>query len=129
MDRIDIHVEVPALPFRDLSAAAAGDSSAALRSRVLAARTIQRERFKRRRGAPLNANMRPRDMHTFCAMTADVRDLLKQAVNDLHFSARAYDRILKVARTIADLEQHETVAIDHIHEAIQYRSLDRQYWV
>ncbi len=129
MDRIDIHVEVPALPFHDLSAVAAGDSSATLRSRVLAARAIQRERFQHRRGTPVNANMRPRDTHTFCAMTTDVRDLLKQAVNDLHFSARAYDRILKVARTIADLEQHETVAIDHIHEAIQYRSLDRQYWV
>jgi magnesium chelatase family protein len=131
LDRIDIHVEVPAMEYQQLSSLEKGESSAAIRERVVASRAIQRERFARSRGAHVihcNAGMRARDVHKHCVLDETAQGLLKAAMADLHLSARAYDRILKVARTIADLAAQEHIAADHIAEAIQYRSLDRHYW-
>ncbi|HPY61951.1 MAG TPA: ATP-binding protein, partial [Kiritimatiellia bacterium] len=131
LDRIDIHVEVPAMEYQQLSSLEKGESSAAIRERVVASRAIQRERFARSRGAHVihcNAGMRARDVHKHCVLDETAQGLLKAAMADLHLSARAYDRILKVARTIADLAAQEQIAADHIAEAIQYRSLDRHYW-
>ena len=131
LDRIDIHVEVPAMEYQQLSSLEKGESSTAIRERVVASRTVQRERFAKGRGAHAvhcNANMRAKDVHKHCVLDEAAQGLLKAAMADLHLSARAYDRILKVARTIADLAQTEQIAADHVAEAIQYRSLDRQYW-
>ena len=126
MDRIDIHVEVPAVRFQDLSGMARGEPSTAIRDRVLQARAVQQARFRGHSGASCNAAMRAQDVQRFCAPEPDAQELLKMAINDLNFSARAYERILKVARTIADIEGSERVGAPHVAEAIQYRSLDRQ---
>ncbi len=128
LDRIDIHIEVPAVSYRELSSMEPGEPSSAVRGRVVRTREVQRKRFGRRSGVRCNAHMRPRDIQKHCALEETARHLLKQAISDLNFSARAYDRILKVARTIADLEETESIRESHISEAIQYRSLDRQ-WV
>ena len=137
LDRIDIHVEVPAMDYKALSAMAPGESSEAMRARVVAARARQAERFAADGGAAApeadarthcNANMRPRDVRRFCQPDAEAQTLLKTAMDDLHLSARAYDRILKVARTIADLAGREGIGAEDVCEAVQYRSLDRQYW-
>ncbi len=128
LDRIDIHVEVPAVRYRDLASADGGDSSAAIRERVMGARSIQAERFRKRRRVHANADMRSRDVHKLCVMEKDAEEVLKMAVSELHFSARAYDRILKVARTIADLASAERIGTEHVSEAIRYRALDRNLW-
>jgi magnesium chelatase family protein len=128
LDRIDIHVEVPAVRYQDLSAVERGESSEKIRERVIQGRKIQQERFKGSSKVPCNAAMRAKDLQKYCRIEDDAQNLLKMAINELHFSARAYDRILKVARTIADLEEAETIKTSHVSEAIQYRSLDRQYW-
>lgn len=131
LDRIDIHVEVPAMEYQELASLQKGESSAAIRERVVASRTVQRERFAKAKGAHAihcNANMRAKDVHKHCVLDDAAQGLLKAAMADLHLSARAYDRILKVARTIADLAGAADLAADHVAEAIQYRSLDRQYW-
>ncbi len=129
LDRIDLHVEVPAIRYQDLAAVAPGESSAAIRERVQAARRIQNLRFKSARRIHNNAGMRSREIQKFCHLPSDAQDILKMAITELHFSARAYDRILKVARTIADLDAAECIAPNHVQEAIQYRTLDRQLWV
>ena len=132
LDRIDIHVEVPAMEYQQLASLEKGESSAAIRERVMASRAVQRERFAKGKGVHAihcNAGMRAKDVHKHCVLNDDAQGLLKAAMADLHLSARAYDRILKVARTIADLANAADIAADHIAEAIQYRSLDRQYWV
>ena len=132
LDRIDIHVEVPAMEYQQLASLEKGESSAAIRARVVASRAVQRERFakgKTQHAIHCNAGMRAKDVHKHCVLNDDAQGLLKSAMADLHLSARAYDRILKVARTIADLAGAADIAADHIAEAIQYRSLDRQYWV
>ena len=132
LDRIDIHVEVPAMEYQQLASLEKGESSAAIRARVVASRAVQRERFaksKSQHAIHCNAGMRAKDVHKHCVLNDDAQGLLKSAMADLHLSARAYDRILKVARTIADLAGAADIAADHIAEAIQYRSLDRQYWV
>jgi magnesium chelatase family protein len=126
LDRIDLHVEVPAIRYADLASAGAGESSATIRERVLAARRLQYTRFKSARKIHNNAAMRSREIQKFCPLESDAQDILKMAITELNFSARAYDRILKVARTIADLEGVERIAPNHVQEAIQYRTLDRQ---
>jgi magnesium chelatase family protein len=128
LDRIDIHVEVPAVKFRDIAAERTGETSAQIRERVVAARRRQQERFKDKSRISCNARMGSKELKAYCALDESTMELLKMAMNELKLSARAYDRILKVARTIADLSGTEQIASEHISEAIQYRSLDRQLW-
>jgi len=127
LDRIDIHIEVPAVPFKELSDERQGTSSAEMREQVEAARNLQAERFKSSR-VNYNSQMSSRQIRTFCKLSDSCMNLLKSAVNDMGLSARAHDKILRVARTIADLESSETIAEHHLHEAINYRMLDRQMW-
>jgi len=126
LDRIDLHVEVPPVKFRDMSAQTGGETSATIRQRVLNARRAQSARFEGK--IPCNARMSPRNLQRFCGLDDATRNLLKAAMEELDLSARAYDRILKVARTIADLTDSEKLQAEHVSEAIQYRSLDRQIW-
>ncbi len=128
LDRIDIHVEVPAVRYKDLASRTGGETSAVIRERVERAREVQRRRFKDFPHLFCNADMQARDIRKFCKIDAQSQDLLKNAINRLGFSARAYDRILKVARTIADLEGSQHIQAPHISEAIQYRTLDRNLW-
>src|SRR5947207_5780613 len=128
LDRIDIHVEVPSVKFREITAERTGETSAQIRERVVAARTRQQERFKGKRTITCNARMGTKELKAFCAVTDPTMELLKFAMSDLNLSARAYDRILKVARTIADLAGADEISGDHVSEAIQFRSLDRQLW-
>ncbi|MCX8155885.1 MAG: YifB family Mg chelatase-like AAA ATPase [Verrucomicrobiae bacterium] len=127
LDRIDLHIEVPQVKFREMTSARPGESSAAIRARVVAARRRQLERFKGR-GITCNARMGTRDLKQYCALDENTLELLKQAMTQMNLSARAYDRILKVSRTIADLEGAEQVGWHHVSEAINYRNLDRQLW-
>ena len=127
LDRIDLHVEVPAVAYKELSSERTGEPSSAVRERVQAAREIQETRF-RNADIHCNAHMSSRQMRHTCKVGNAANELLRVAITQLGLSARAYDRILKVGRTIADLAACETVEAEHISEAIQYRSLDRQYW-
>jgi magnesium chelatase family protein len=129
LDRIDLHVEVPAVRFREMSTAREGESSALIRERVVAARRRQHDRFKDRKHITCNARMTGKELRIFCALEPSTLELLKNAMTDMNLSARAYDRILKVARTIADLAGSDQISADHVSEAIQYRSLDRQLWM
>ena len=124
MDRIDIHIEVPAVRYRDLTGDASGEDSEAIKGRVNRARELQRQRFDGKR-IYCNAQMAPRFLKKYCQIGEDSKALLERAIDKLGLSARAYTRILKIARTIADLEGVEAIASQHISEAIQYRSLDR----
>ncbi|MCR4659775.1 MAG: YifB family Mg chelatase-like AAA ATPase [Bacteroidales bacterium] len=128
MDRIDIHIEVTPVPVSQLNKEEKAESSAVIRERVLAARTIQTERFKNTVGVHCNAQMGSKLTRQFCALTDECRTIMEQAMNRLGLSARAYDRILKVSRTIADLEAALDINPDHLREAITYRSLDRDSW-
>jgi magnesium chelatase family protein len=125
LDRIDIQVEVPAVPFQDLSATRKGEASSIIRQRVNRARRIQRERY-RKAGVTCSAHMNTQMIETYCPLDEESRDLLRQAMAGLGFSARTYHRVLKVARTIADLSESEKIRTEHAAEALQYRSLDRQ---
>jgi magnesium chelatase family protein len=125
LDRIDIHIEVPAVKYRDLADRADGESSAAIAGRVGKARDVQMERFKGTR-VHCNAQMTSRQIRKYCEPDAGGHRLLEVVTEKLGFSARAYTRILKVARTIADLEGTEAIQEQHVAEAIQYRSLDRK---
>jgi magnesium chelatase family protein len=125
LDRIDLHVEVPAVPARDLSTERSGEPSAAIRARVNRARALQLERFARRPGIYANAHMTARDLRAFCHVSAEADALVKHAITRLRLSARAYHRILKIARTIADLAGDTEIRPNHVSEAVQYRSLDR----
>ena len=124
LDRLDIHIEVPRLRHQEMMSTQPGESSAAVRERVNRAREIQTRRFA---DLPItnNAQMRPRDLRKFCPLSEDVQSLLRTAIDQLHLSARAYDRILKLSRTIADLEAADTIGPAHLAEAIQYRNMDR----
>ena len=128
LDRIDIHIEVPATRFQDLQSMAPGMTSAEMRAHVCAAREIQQRRFAGGRLAH-NAGMGRRDIERHCRLDAECSELLRSAMAEMHFSARGHDRILKVARTIADLDASETILPEHLHEALAYRSLDRSLWV
>ncbi len=125
MDRIDIHIEVPAVRYTELATKKAGESSTSIRERVIAARAVQANRFAGRNGLFCNADMDSRELKEFCSMGDAGAELLKTAMNRLGLSARAYDRILKVSRTIADLAGSDDIRVEHLGEAIQYRSLDR----
>lgn len=127
LDRIDIHVEVPVVKYNDLASKVDAEPSAAIRERVNRARKIQEKRFANTK-IFFNAHMGPKQIKKVCALDEESKKLLKNAIENLGLSARAYDRILKVARTIADLENVENITASHIAEAIQYRSLDRDYW-
>ena len=129
LDRIDIHVEVPAIAYEQLTQLEKGEPSFAIRERVVRARNIQQERYRKQPGTHCNANMRSKTLHQVCRLEPDAGQILRTSMSDLNFSARAYDRILKVARTIADLAESETILAHHVAEAIQYRTLDRQLWV
>jgi len=129
LDRIDIHIEVPAVQYRELRGGAASESSALIRGRVLKARALQRERFvSAKEKIYSNAQMGTRQIRAFCELGADAEKLLERAMQQQGLTARAHDRILKVARTIADLEGAASITVPHIAEAIQYRTLDRSYW-
>ena len=128
LDRIDIHIEVPAVKYKELRGNAEIESSATVRERALRARGIQLERYRREKKTYANAQMPPRLIRQFCAISPEGEKLLETAIQRLGLSARAHDRILKVSRTIADLDESTSIETKHLSEAIQYRTLDRTYW-
>jgi len=128
LDRIDLHVEVPQVKFRDMAGEREGEASALIRERVMTARLRQQKRFLHKPKITCNARLGPRELKEFCRLDEPTRALLLNAMTELNFSARTYDRILKVARTIADLAGADTIGGEHVSEALQYRSLDRQLW-
>lgn len=127
LDRIDIHIEVPAVPFKELSVDLPGTTSAEMRTQVIAARVMQQQRFQSSR-TRMNAQMTTRQIRQYCRLDEDCQKLLMLSVNELGLSARAHDKVLRVARTIADLESSEQIQTAHIQEAVNYRMLDRQLW-
>ncbi|MBI5747054.1 MAG: YifB family Mg chelatase-like AAA ATPase [Nitrospirae bacterium] len=125
LDRIDIHIEVPAVPFKDISAERRSEESQSIMARVKEARRVQTERHKKE-GIYCNSQLKPRHLKKYCQISDDSKRLIETAMTRLGFSARAYNRILKVSRTIADLDRSNEILPHHISEAIQYRSLDRK---
>ena len=128
LDRIDIQVEIMPVPFKEMSSDTAGESSASIRARVVKARHIQQLRFKDCKGVHCNAQMNSRLLKIYAALTNECLEILRQSMERFDMSARAYDRILKVARTIADLDESPSILPSHIREAVGYRSLDRSSW-
>ena len=128
LDRIDLHIEVTPVPFRELGNKAEAENSLQIRQRVIKARNLQRERFRLNEKIHCNAQMGSKELKHYCALDEAGGQLIKNAMEKLGLSARAYDRILKVSRTLADLEQQQNINAAHIAEAIQYRSLDREGW-
>jgi len=128
LDRIDLHIEVPAVRYEELVGKAPGEPSEAIRGRVEGARRVQQERFEKTK-ARCNARMSSRQMKEHCQLDEPSQELLRMAISELNFSARAYDRILKVARTVADLAGRDQIEAEDESEAIQYRTLDRNLWV
>ncbi|HKK10257.1 MAG TPA: ATP-binding protein, partial [Bacteroidales bacterium] len=128
LDRIDLHVEVVPVPFEKLTEKSDGESSESVRDRVVKARQIQEKRYAEKRNVHANAQMSTKQLREVCQINQAGHTLLKNAMEKLSLSARAYDRILKVARTIADLESSENIKTEHLAEAIHYRSLDRDTW-
>lgn len=128
LDRIDLHVEVTPVPFQEMSAGKPEENSATIRARVIAARNRQLERYEAHPGIYCNAQIGSSLLQQVCTINAISQKLLRVAMERLNLSARAYDRILKVARTIADLADSKEIKPEHLAEAIQYRSLDREGW-
>ncbi len=128
LDRIDLHVEAPAVEYKELSNTIPAESSASIRQRILEARSLQQQRFAKSRKTSCNARMSHAQLKAHCHLDTAGNELLKAAMTDLNFSARAYDRILKVSRTIADLAAKESIEPDHLLEALSYRNLDRAVW-
>ncbi|MCZ6777222.1 MAG: ATP-binding protein, partial [Ignavibacteria bacterium] len=126
LDRIDLHIDVPAVKYKELSSKESGENSEGVRSRVIQAREVQVRRFKGRKDLFANADMQSKEIREFCKLDDAGEELLKMAITKLGLSARAYDRILKVGRTIADMAGSEGIRPEHVSEAIQYRSLDRE---
>jgi magnesium chelatase family protein len=127
VDRIDLHIEVPAVPFKDLAEGPAGSSSSAMREQVVASRRRQQQRFAGTRTRQ-NGQMSHRQIRDFCKLDTACMNMLKASMTELGLSARAHDKILRVARTIADLDESEAIKTHHLSEAINYRMLDRQLW-
>lgn len=127
LDRLDIHIEVPAVPFRELADRTPGTTSATMHDQVQAARKVQRQRFGNQ-PFKLNGRMTPSEIRRHCKLESDAENLLKQAMESMGLSARAHDKILRISRTIADLEGAEQITATHLSEAINYRALDRSYW-
>ena len=127
IDRFDIHIEVPPVDYEELSGKACEESSKSIKQRVDKARKIQTERYKNSK-TTCNARISDKDFQRYCVITDEASKLLKSAFDTMGLSARAYNRILKVARTIADLDESEKIELNHVAEAVQYRSLDRKYW-
>jgi len=128
LDRIDIHIEVTPVPYNSLTDNKQGETSSEVRNRVIAARIVQKDRYSKNGSVICNAQLTPALMKKYCEINASGKQLLHKAMDKLNLSARAYDRILKVARTIADLEKSDNIENQHLAEAIQYRSLDRESW-
>jgi magnesium chelatase family protein len=128
LDRIDIHIEVPAVKYKELATESPGEKSETIRNRVIKARNIQLNRFKELKYIFNNGDMGSKEVRKFCKLDQAGEELLKMAMTKLGLSARAYDRILKVSRTIADIDNSENILPQHVSEAIQYRSLDRELW-
>jgi magnesium chelatase family protein len=128
LDRIDLHVEVTPVAFSELSSIKTSETSASIRDRVIKAREVQAERYKNFPGIYCNAQMSSKMLKEICVIDKVGQNLLKAAMEKLNLSARAYDRILKVSRTIADIALSENIKPEHLAEAIQYRSLDREGW-
>lgn len=128
LDRIDLHVEVTPVAFSELSSAQQFEKSEGIRARVIKAREIQAERYQSSKGVYANAQMSSKQLKEICTISTAGQNLLKVAMEKLNLSARAYDRILKVSRTIADLAASADIKPEHLAEAIQYRSLDREGW-
>jgi magnesium chelatase family protein len=129
LDRIDLHIEVPAVEYRDISSTRTEESSTSIRERVVAARERQQARFRSDTKTNCNARMAPRHIKEHCKLSEDSQELIRVAMTELNLSARAYDRILKVSRTVADLASAEEITCEHVSEAIQYRTFDRTLWV
>lgn len=127
LDRIDIHIEVPNVPFRELSDSASGTDSATMREQVQAARAVQTRRFTNE-PAMVNGKMSPKQIRQYCKLQPEAENLLRTAMDEMGLSARAHDKILRVSRTIADLENAEHIEAYHLSEAINFRTLDRNYW-
>jgi magnesium chelatase family protein len=128
LDRIDLHVEVTPVEFSQLASIDVHETSEQIRKRVINARKMQQERFKNKRGIYSNALMEASDLKSICQLNKVSQQLIKKAMHQLNLSARAYDRILKVSRTIADLDQSTEIKTEHVAEAIHYRNLDREGW-
>ena len=128
LDRIDLHIEVPAVKYKEITDKTPAESSAEIKKRVEQARQIQKERFKDHKGVYCNAQMNENMVAAYCALGEEETAVLKQAFDSLGLSARAHNRILKVARTIADLKESKDIKVEHLAQAIYFRSLDRKYW-
>jgi magnesium chelatase family protein len=125
LDRIDMHLEVPSVPYKEMSSGNSGEASIVIKERVEQAREVQKKRFAKRKNFYCNSQMTPKDLKKFCTLDKESEKLIENGVERLGLSARSYHRILKIARTIADLDRSESLQAKHIAEAIQYRRLDR----
>jgi magnesium chelatase family protein len=128
LDRIDLHVEVTPVNYNELTSKEESENSKSIRERVIQARLIQEKRFESNKGIHCNAQMNSKSIQAYCKIKGESGEILKNAMDKLGLSARAYDRILKVARTIADLDHSQNIESQHISEAIQFRNLDKNGW-